>query len=151
MTLPEGWVAVPEEPTHEMILAGVRLPGPHGTAVVEAIYRAMLAAAPSLPLVEDRDSAVAAKLDAYEACHETAVDLGYPSITEALEHLEGLQAPDLSERVERLEGALREAASVVDMLLGRLADAGVPCGQMDEVILTIAREKFAAALSRNQP
>lgn len=46
LTGSEGWVRVPVEPTEEMIAAGTALPGPHGAAITEAIYRAMIAAAP---------------------------------------------------------------------------------------------------------
>jgi hypothetical protein len=35
------------------------------------------------------------------------------------------------------------------MLLAKLQTAGVPCSEMDEVLLTVAREKVRAALHSN--
>lgn len=41
-----GWKWVPVEPTEAMLGAALSLPGPAGTAILEAYYRAMLAASP---------------------------------------------------------------------------------------------------------
>ena len=51
---PEGWKIVPVEPTGEMVDAGIRS---LGTADK---FRAMLAAAPTPPVSEDKDKIIAA-------------------------------------------------------------------------------------------
>ena len=48
-SLPDGWVAVPREPTPEMIEAGQSQHPAHSYVIVKDIFRAMLAARPAAP------------------------------------------------------------------------------------------------------
>jgi chromosome segregation ATPase len=52
-------------------------------------------------------------------------------------------------QVEEMREALTETCGAIDMLLAKLQTAGVPCSEMDEVLLTVAREKVRAALHSN--
>lgn len=71
---------------------------------------------------------------AYQDAHDIAVELGYPSLTEALEDLDRLkQAPDAL-RVAELEGALRYA---VDLLPGLAGADGKP----DNTVYTVMATK----------
>jgi hypothetical protein len=49
---------------------------------------------------------------------------------------------------ETLMDALKEACGVIDMLQGKLQAANVPCGEMDEILLSRAFSKIGAAISK---
>jgi hypothetical protein len=66
------------------------------------------------PSSEGEEASDAAKIATYEDAHATAVDLGYPSITEALEALDRTPSP--------VSGG-EEAAQIIDKLAHRLAPA----------------------------
>ena len=69
---------------------------------------------PSPPSNGDEPSN-AAKLLAYDDCHAVAVELGYPSMTEALEALA---------RIEELEGRVERAVKAMNQARSRLTDEG---------------------------
>ena len=55
---------------------------------------------------------------------------------------------ELTEENDTLIEALTEACKVIDMLQAKLHAANVPCGEMDEILLSQAYSKIRRAVSK---